>query len=368
MQTISVLYGGGTISSVATQDGYRTADGSIDLLGLLGTHRPHSTELLSHLNLLTPITVYRGLSENIDLMYNRLIAEQIKDIVSEQSPTGILLSFGTDSMLLMARWLAAELGEILAQKGICLILTGANEDTAHADTDAWDNLMLALSSFGTLEPGVFIAFGGAVIAAANAVMEPFDGTAMRFADSRSDEYAAKINACSIRRQAQIDCFGSMGETGREGQVLLYAVNQTDILDFGTLYASVEMLSAKIVIFVLYHSGTANTASAVSSVALLTEELRLMGVTCFGAAENGEPVTLNAYSTSVELRRAGMVPLYDMDYQVALAKARYMLQIGVHPSEYIAAMYTPCCAEIDPQLINIEHKEELIQLYNPALEA
>lgn len=367
MQTITVLYGGGTISSIPTQEGYRAAHGGTDLLGMLMAHRPHSCECFRHLAISEPITVYRGLSENIDLMYQRLIAEQIKDIIAEQNPHGILLTFGTDSMLQMARFLHAELGALLTEKNIAFVLTGANKDTTLPDTDAWDNLQLALHSFGSLPSGVYIAFGGQVVAAEYAAMEPFDGSAMRFGDIRSEEYAAKVHQYDIRRQDQIDFFNFVGETGREKHALLYAVNRIDLLDFSTLYTAVEHAGVKAIIFILYHSGTANTVSATASVAALVEELRLMGVTCFGAAENGEPVTLNAYETSAALRRAGMVPLYDMDYQVAFAKARYMMQIGVHPADYIAAMYTPCCGEIDLQRINIEHKEELIQLYNPALE-
>jgi L-asparaginase/Glu-tRNA(Gln) amidotransferase subunit D len=117
-----------------------------------------------------------------------------------------------------------------------------------------------------------------------------------------------------------------------------------------------------IILNLYHSGTANVEEAGESVAKLVEDLRRKrGIVFFGVTENGEPVDLHAYETSVRLREAGVVPLYDMLRDVALAKLRLM-DGKASAGQLIEAMLHNDVGEVDEQQIITTDISDLKRLY------
>lgn len=113
---------------------------------------------------------------------------------------------------------------------------------------------------------------------------------------------------------------------------------------------------------LYHCGTANTEDPKASVARLVKEMRVTyNVIVFAITENGEPFDLHAYGTSTDLREAGVVPLYDMLRDVALAKLRLLPDMP-RPT-LIDAMLTNRVGEIDGRRIRTDDIAQLKVLYS-----
>ena len=118
-----------------------------------------------------------------------------------------------------------------------------------------------------------------------------------------------------------------------------------------------------VLLTLYHSGTANTTDSNSAVTDIVRGLReRRGITFFAVTENHEPVDLHAYETSVALRKAGVIPLYDMPYHPAMVKLWWAVEQTRNPSELINLMLTNMVGEIDESRIYREDIGELKQLY------
>jgi len=358
---ISIFYGGGTIQSAVSKEGVRTA-GSADLVALLKQHAPEAGKMLDEAGFHEPVTVYEGLSENVDSVLMKLICERIKESIVAKASNRAIISFGTDCMIHFAQYLSVFFAEAILKDQLRIVVTGANKDVSQPDSDAWNNLSLAIQNSDG-NAGLYIAFGGKIISAQSAAICPFNGTAMEIADVNAEDYKELLANLDRKREPLVEQFRVPIETGLERKALLYPVNRPEIINHTSILQAAEALDAQIIIFVLYHSGTANVVSSSASVAELVAELRSVHkITCFGATENGEPISLNAYDTSVKLRKAGLVPLYNMDYMVAFEKAKYMLQLGVAPEKYIEAMYTDCYGEIDTTLINKEYTDELVALY------
>ena len=74
----------------------------------------------------------------------------------------VLITHGTDGMVGTARAL-----EGIAEK--CIVLTGALQPAAFAQTDAIFNVGCALGAVQSLSPGVYIAMNGEIFAADNVV-------------------------------------------------------------------------------------------------------------------------------------------------------------------------------------------------------
>lgn len=114
---------------------------------------------------------------------------------------------------------------------------------------------------------------------------------------------------------------------------------------------------------LYHSGTANTTDTTSAVTDLVRGLReRRGIVFFAVTENHEPVDLHAYETSVALRKAGVVPLYDMPYHAAMVKLWWATEQTKNPAELIDLMQTNIVGEVDESRIHRDDVEELKKLY------
>jgi len=118
---ISILYGGGTISSAPTSEGFRKA-GNVDLIDELLKRNP---DLSAALKSPAFSQVYDGMSENIDSIRMKIIASKVHEAITEHNSSGVLMTFGTDTMLHMGQYLQTFLGEMLAECKIPFIITGA---------------------------------------------------------------------------------------------------------------------------------------------------------------------------------------------------------------------------------------------------
>lgn len=353
---LEIVYAGGTISSLATADGYREGGHKIDLIEQLNQARP---DAIQGAHITGADFAYLGLSENMDHGYWNSIVQKIEAALS-RNPQAVIITHGTDSMEQTARHLEAIFADRLTVQQATLILTGANYDIAHPATDAWENLQFALASGQSgQEPGVYIAFHGQLIPAQEVVKEPFNGTEMHYTSSKSPEYAEarekqrqRDAACIQKLVATLGDRPSLPSAVKEYPVNVVCENHDDFL------ASLGP-ETRAVLLTLYHSGTANTENPISSVAQLVEELRNRNIVTFGVTENGEPVDLHLYETSVKLRSAGVVPLYDMTQAVAAKKLSYCAQEA--PEAMITLMLENLVGEREMPT-HSEDIQALIELY------
>lgn len=317
--TIEVIYAGGTISSLATAQGYREGGHVVDLVGQLEQHVPSFKDKIA---LGETVVAYTGLSENIDERYWEEINQKVATALG-RNPHSIVVTHGTDSMEQTARALQSKFIEQLKAKNAKIILTGANDDIVDPKTDAWDNLAFAFdSAVSDVEPGVYVAFHGRLIPADLVVKEPFNGVSMNYA-SRTDPAYQEAHRQQQERASQL--VSRLEESYDRPQEI------TDIVDYPVnvvrsnhqeLLGHVATHDIRAVLLTLYHSGTANTETPELSVAELAKKLRSeRGITCFAVTENGEQVNFGGYETSLLLQEAGILPLGSMLHDVALAKLR-----------------------------------------------
>jgi L-asparaginase/Glu-tRNA(Gln) amidotransferase subunit D len=129
---IEVVYAGGTISSLATLQGYREGGHVVDLVGQLEEHIPGFKDKII---LGATEVAYTGLSENIDERYFDDIGRKVSEAL-DRSPHSIIVTHGTDSMEQTARAFQARFANELKAKKTKIILTGANDDISVPSTDA----------------------------------------------------------------------------------------------------------------------------------------------------------------------------------------------------------------------------------------
>ncbi|MES2970935.1 MAG: asparaginase domain-containing protein [Patescibacteria group bacterium] len=361
--TIEVVYAGGTISSFATTEGYREGGHVVDLVGEISQRVPYFEERFSigHKEV-----AFTGLSENVEPKDWDVIEEKVIEAL-ERDPRGVIVTFGTDGMEQLARRLDNEkVREILTRKKAKLILLGANDDISLPETDAWDNLEFGFESIESdVLAGVYVAFHRKLIPAEKVVKKPFDyenDVAMTYIANDHPEYTLALQKQKERDDriiAEMEAAFDK-EQGTE-DILEYAVNivRTNHDEFLEYIASHDV---RAVLLTLYHSGTANTENPSMSVSELVNRLRHeKGITFFAATENGEPVSLHAYETSIKLREAGVVPLYDMPRTVALAKLK-LIDGQVEGSQLIHEMLSDKVGEIDESRVIKADIDNLVGLY------
>lgn len=355
-----IIYAGGTISSLATPQGYREGGHAVDLLGELYLRNPH---LKDNLQLGKTEVAFTGLSENMDENYWDGIESMVERAL-ERNPKTIIITHGTDSMEQTATRLEAKFKAILRVNGAKVILTGANNDLQHPDTDAWDNLIFALQcSNSNVEAGVYVAFHRKLIPASLVTKEPFNGIEMNFASKEGSDFLEKTRIKKKHIQqiiTELKSAYSKEDTNSLTKIIRYRVNKvrTNHQEFLSKICS----DTKVVLLTLYHSGTANTENPKLSIADLIKKLRVeKGLVFFGVTENGEPVDLHSYETSVKLRLAGLVPLYDMLDDVAFAKLK-LIPNNLTKTQIVKEMLTNKVGEIDSSNIIDEDIKTLLRLY------
>lgn len=296
---IAFVAGGGTIGSLLNNDGVRCAgENQLDLIEGLGKKFP---EFAKNIKVESSFSAFGGLSENMTPQIQAKFKAKILEAI-DSGATNIVVSHGTDSLEHTARYLFSQLQEQLRQKGVRVVITAANQDTSHPRTDAWNNLRLAIStaSDASQQPGVFVAFHNLVIPGDRVVKEPYNGREMNYTDEESEEYIQSLKQQERHEQQQIQQFEEKFKVSTESnQVAICEVNKTD------LDLSIDQFDGqRVVIFKLYHSGTARTEGS-NSVDDFIAQLTNQGIICLGVTENGEPTNLHGYETGVALDQAGL---------------------------------------------------------------
>ena len=420
---IGVAYAGGTISSIQTKFGYREGGHVRDLVGIL--QDTHPTFVSGRFTIGQPRVVFTGLSENI-IEENRIhLDDTLEEMVDSGEYDAIIVPHGTDSFGLTAQHTNRRVSLIrkVIARGMKIIFTAAEDDIDVPNTDAWDNLMDSFDAAidPTLEPGVYGSFHKRIIPAEYIVKQPYLGPGrFNFMDSRSEEYAQAL-AASLNRSIEIadrlyqylhggksiadlvtdEQFGQVLKAIQDGtftsfdsflkpatpltdeelaaefanmnvmqdplhRVFEYRVDLDRPNHFDMAMALKEIWlfpEARATLLTLYHSGTANTIDSNSAVTTIVSGLReRRGMALFAVTETGEPVDLHAYETSVALREAGLIPLYDMPKDAAMVKLWWATEQTNNPVELIDLMLRNLVGEIDENRIHREDIDKLKKLY------
>lgn len=357
---IEIIYAGGTISALATPQGYREGGHVVDLISRLEERQPG---FIQRFDLGQPQVTYTGLSENIgesDLVW----MENAIDTALANNPDSILMSFGTDFAEQAAKRFQNKYRDQLKQQGVKIIIVTANDDLSHPNTDAWDNLTFSLeSAAGDAEPGVYLGFHGRLVPADSVVKEPYNGKEMNFRSIDDPEYIEGVRKQREQTEGLIDRLQAKvaGSPEAAQSVLDYPVNIFRLNHQELLGICLKDGTIRAILLTLYHSGTANATDSEASVSRLVNHLRGTGIVFFGVTENGEPVDLHSYETSVKLRSSGVVPLYDMFKEVALAKLR-LANSYLTANQLIEDMLRNRVGEIDETTIIPEDINKLRELY------
>jgi L-asparaginase/Glu-tRNA(Gln) amidotransferase subunit D len=355
---IGVVYAGGTISSLATPQGYREGGHAVDLVGKLEKRIPNFKK---NFELGGTEVAYTGLSENMDPEYLTKITSATINALN-MGNKAVVITHGTDSMEQTAQHLQNELGDFLTTKEAKIIITGANEDLEHPQTDAWDNLIFAFDNASKpVGNQVFVAFHKKLIPAISVIKEPFNGKSMNYISKDSWEYKKALELQNQKNQKLIEKLKiKMNENNTKTMEYFVNIVRPNHQNF---LADINNINPKAVLLTLYHSGTANTEKPELSVAELVSRLREeKGIIFFGVTENGEPVDLHSYETSVKLREAGVVPLYNMEGLIAKEKLSLLPLNKMDNGQIIDAMLTDLIGEIDSNRIISEDIQKLKLLY------
>lgn len=359
-----VVYAGGTISSFADAEGVRFGGKAVNVVSLLESQAGAPDP---HLILGNKAIAYTGLSENMMPQDWEVIDAKIDEAL-ERNPRSVIVTHGTDSMEQTGLHLREKYLARLQELETSIILTGATDDIEHPETDAWDNLRFTFESAndGSTVPDVYIAFRDRLVRADEAIKIPYVvGGELGYVSVNDPDYARVL---SVQRE-------QVAKQIRELENIYHKhpdPTQAIVYDVNTIrenhQAFIDQLAAagnrpRAILLNLYHSGTANTDKPEQSVAELVKKLRRdHGVIFFGATENGEAVNLRAYETSIKLRDAGVVPLYNMHKDVALAKLQ-LIDAGADPADVIDEMLRDNCGEIDQSQIDTGDIDKLKVLYS-----
>jgi hypothetical protein len=205
---------------------------------------------------------------------------------------------------------------------------------------------------------------------------------MRYADSSSTDFKDKQNLNRANEEKAIARLRASilgNDTPKllgESKVMTYDVNQIRGNHNELLDQLSKRPAIKAILLTLYHSGTANTKpESKASTLKLIEEIRTEhpNIAIFAVNENpGEPVTLDetSYEGTVNMRKAGLVPLYNMHRAVAETKLNLLIHKNpeIKAEKLINEMLTPKAgtenyAEINTGLINQDHIKALTAHYS-----
>lgn len=329
---------------------------------------------------------YAILSENINLGYVERLVDQLLEVIKDKDPELIVVSHGTDSMDKVVKLLdypiyenqkvnlseilvskIHKLQELIAQKGIYIVFTGSNTTD---DNEIRNNISGAFNSLKRLKsqhPGVYISFHEDLIPGEYAVKDIYDPklNSMRYADSRDTNYKVKV---ALQNQQDSKIIQDLkNKIGPQHDIANPTVQDYDVTELDPDHSKFKAKindQTKAVLLYVYHGGTANTKSKELSVAKFVKDLRRQypNLVFFAAAENFEPTDLQTYETSRKLFNAGVVPLYDMSKNVALAKLQMLQLKNMKPTEIIDAMLQPQAKEVDVDRISTEGIRRLKKSY------
>ncbi|GAB4219412.1 MAG: hypothetical protein Fur009_5490 [Candidatus Microgenomates bacterium] len=363
-QSVLLMFAGGTISSIARKDGALVGGHVFDLIEKLSENMPGS---FRHLNITKSDIIYPGLSENLNFKILKKILQAVKEGIAIE-PGRIIITHGTDALEQTACYLEKKLRNLFEKHRFKtkILLTAANYPPFYEKSDVWSNLRYAINVDLTKHKKnfVFIAFNKRLVIGSQAIKSYYLGKQMFYLSKKSKEffsirkkYFLRVN--KIVKKLKLRFNNKFDKRG----IITYEINKIR-LNHNNFLKKINNGKYQVALFKLYHSGTANITDFHASVSKLITKLVEMNIICFGATENGEPTNLHLYETSVSLLKSGLIPLYNMNYDIALNKL-YLLNIlenNLKKNDIIDMILRNYVGEINEKLIIKEDINYLKKVY------
>ncbi|WP_446428249.1 asparaginase [Leucobacter sp. 1207-22] len=253
-------------------------------------------------------------SANADAETAPKIARAIRARVGAMRPRGVVVTHGTDTLAYTASRLAFELSDL----GTPVVLTGSQLAHGAANTDAADNLRLAIrvaAKAGRQAP-VTVAFGGAILPAVRATKSDAEAFEAFRAERTLDPNTAGVPP--IRPEAD----------GREpARVLSYRF--TPGVTPADLTAAVGA-DPDALVLECYGAGNAPTSrhGMRDAIRAIADRMPVVAITqcAQGTAQLGR------YAVGSELATAGVIDGGDLTIEAAIAKLGYLLDAGYAADE------------------------------------
>lgn len=316
-RSVLVFATGGTIGMRASENGLAPDPDFPEVLEQIVTGICGPLGITPRINhLLPPID-----SANADSDTAPKIARAIRARVRTHRPRGVVITHGTDTLAFTASRLAFELADL----GVPVVITGSQLPHGAADTDAIDNLSLAIRAAVRAAPGspVAVAFGGDLLPAVRTTKH----------DSRAlSAFRAEAPLARGAHGMPGTPTGGTPETIRAARILTFRfVPAVTVLD---LQAAVGGRPDGLILE-CYGSGNAPMARLGMAGVLRDIGAEIPVVAITQCALGG--VELSRYAVGHELAKAGVIDGSDLTVEAATAKLGYLLDAGWHGPELRALM-------------------------------
>ncbi|MFV0432550.1 MAG: asparaginase domain-containing protein [Leucobacter sp.] len=309
--TVLIFATGGTIGMRSTGNGLAPDPDFPDVLETLVGEICAPLWIEPRINHLLPAID----SANADADTAPRIARAIRARVRTQRPRGVVILHGTDTLAYTAARLAFELSDL----GAPTVVTGSQLPHDADDSDARDNLSLAIRASVKASRGapVSIAFGGELLPAVRATKHDSIGLTAFRAEAKLTPGAAGVPAAPTTGNG----------TTPPARVLSYRL--TPAVTAEDLRAAVGG-SPDGLVLECYGSGDAPTGrpGMLGALREVCGELPVVAIT--QCATGG--VDLSRYAVGRELAAAGAIGGADLTVEAAIAKLGYLLDRGYSDAE------------------------------------
>jgi L-asparaginase type I len=358
MQKLRIIYTGGTIGGKADSEGEIKGDIKWKRFSnLLYEKYPSLKRDLERKNVeLSHDTPVRKLSENMIPSDWTKIAISVNKAI-EEGIDSIVIAHGTDTMC----YTSAALSFMLQGIKIPVVLTGSNIPLEIEGTDAVTNLHDAIRlALDKQFKGIFLVFSGID-------NQPSDihlgcrGRKVKFYDNCFESVNAdmigkfkkrfpkKLTIKIVNRQL----LDQVIEINDKKDYQLKS-NINDNISFFKVYPGfnpklidyvIKEKETKGIILELYNSGTGCIENKYSLLKSL-ENAKSKNIPVFVTSQQKGNVTMDSYSSSIELKKCGAVPLNSMITEAAIPKLMWVLGQNSSKEEVIELMLTNMCGEME----------------------
>lgn len=252
-------------------------------------------------------------SANADTETAPKIARAIRARVRTHRPRGVVILHGTDTLAYTAARLAFELGDL----GVPVVITGSQFAHGAPNTDARENLTLALRAAVRAAPGspVAVAFGGALLPAVRTTKHDSSARVAFRAEAPLAPHAAGVPASA--------------EASRPAPARILTLRFVPGITAADVRAAVGGRPDGLVLE-CYGSGNGPIArqGMVDALRGICAEIPVVAIT--QCATGG--VDFSRYAVGRELGGAGVIDGSDLSVEAALAKLGFLLDHGYSGAE------------------------------------
>jgi L-asparaginase/Glu-tRNA(Gln) amidotransferase subunit D len=337
--SLGLILTGGTIGSAFSSDAVvRIPPGSKQLL------LPETELIARSWGSARPLTVYqrqplRGLSENFSPSDWASIARSIDDLYKSEDIDAFVVMHGTDT----AAYTAAALSFALQHVGAPVVLTGSNLPPDQAGSDAETNLRDAMAAAAALGRGVYVSFAGAM----HAPSWVHSGVCVRkirasgqafYSINRSpiarveDASVELLSSDELPAQVYFESDSALSFNRQVLRITLYPG-----LDLSAIWIAVQESNCRGVVIELYASSTGPDVAGPASLPEFVSKCVERGLPVIGCLGTAPADPLNAYESSLAIRKAGATVINDMLPETATVKLMWILASTPGPDEVSALM-------------------------------